>query len=114
MNSVALSPAVLAAMREIDAHAQVAWRTAEALRPPTGTVGVGAADFDYALRATLAEAYLRDLRQGQSPAVARHVARAVGDQIIRRHNDRRIGDVNWKRAEGSEDAFLQRRQQDGG
>jgi hypothetical protein len=102
------SERVLAAMRQIDELAQKEWRKGEALRPPYGTIGVGAAEFDHVLRATLAEAYLRMLRAGATLEAAREFAGLSGGEAVRKHNAMRPMDVDWQRDADSERAFLDR------
>ena len=58
------------------------------LRPRTGEVAVGSADFDHLLKATVGEAFLRSLRQGETPVVARIKAAEEGDQCVAIWNSR--------------------------
>ena len=52
------------------------------LRAPYLQWAVGGADFDYLLKATVGEAYLRALRAGKAPDGARDVAAREGDYCV--------------------------------
>lgn len=53
-----------------------------------GRVGVGSADFDHLLKATVGEAYLRVLRKGGSPQEARDEAVKDGNHCVKVWNER--------------------------
>lgn len=76
----------LEAMRAISRRVDW-WREQELVhRPPWGSIGVGGADFDYLLKATVGEAYLRVLRRGGTPDEARAEAIADGSECVRTWN----------------------------
>ena len=56
--------------------------------PPWGTVGVGGADFEFLLKATVGEAYLRILRRGGTPEEAHVEAVAEGNYCVERWNSK--------------------------
>src|SRR5215472_11658969 len=96
------------AMRQADALGQEEWQRASDLRAPSGAIGVGAADFDHVLRATLADSYLKSIRNGGSPDEAYEAAKQEGAAAVEKHNSRRPEDVNWQRSPESQRPFLDR------
>lgn len=58
------------------------------LIPPYGCLAVGGADFDYLLKATVGEAYLRVLECGGTPEEAHREAVANGNLCVNRWNEK--------------------------
>lgn len=77
---------VFALMRQIDEAVHHAWSRARDLGPRGGSVSVGSADFDYTLKATVGEQYLRVLRNGGDPASAFTSAIEAGKESIAKWN----------------------------
>lgn len=77
---------VFAVMRQIDGAVQIAWVRARELGPRHGYISVGSADFDYTLKATIGEQYLRVLRTGGDPTAAFESAIVAGKESIAKWN----------------------------
>ena len=74
------------AMRVIDEWVYEQRRQELLHRPPWGTIGVGGSDFDFLLKATVGEAYLRILRCGGTPQEAHAEAVKDGSECVARWN----------------------------
>jgi hypothetical protein len=69
-------------VRLLNDRIEAQWAEARRLTPPPGTLGVGSADFDLTLKATIGEAYLRGLRNTGDPEQALAVAREAGREAV--------------------------------
>ena len=76
------------AMRCIDKWVNSNREQERKLVPPYGTIGVGGADFDYLLKTTAGEAYLRVLRRNGTPEEAHEEAIADGNHCVDVWNER--------------------------
>jgi hypothetical protein len=99
---------VLSSMRELDAEAVRLERKHLALYPPPGTIGVGAAWFDPWIRSYAIFQFLMALRKGETPEKAEGFAKHESRYAVEIHNQKRKGDVNWKRWEGTADETVER------
>lgn len=77
---------VFAVMRQIDEAVQHAWSRSRFLAPRYGEVGIGCEDFDYTLKATIGEQYLRTLRNGGDPDAAFAESIEAGKESIAKWN----------------------------
>jgi hypothetical protein len=99
---------LFAAMRKLDAENQKLHERHRKLQPPSGTIGVGAADFDVWIQAYSIDEYLMALRAGKTPQEALKHAHDHRRLAIEKHNQKRT-DYTWKRAESHGEEFLNRK-----
>jgi len=76
-------------------------RRGRQLTAPYGTIAVGGADFDEWLRGELLARFLSNLGKGLSPEEARAEADEWRLMAVKKHNQKRPRDINWKRWEGT-------------
>lgn len=103
---------VFAAMRAIGNRTEDASKHERVLRPPHGTVGVGAADFDEFIKAEGPMVFLRGLRTGARPEDAETEAKDWAREAISAHNQKRPKDINWARADITGDGPIERARRD--
>ena len=79
---------LFACMRSIDQMTQSSWKQNRDLQPRQGTIGIGGADFDYLLKACTYDAFLRSLRQGNTPQEAYSFACQEARDCVRKWNEK--------------------------
>lgn len=77
---------VFAVMRQIDEAIQHAWERARFLGTRNGAIPIGSSDFDYTLKATIGEQYLRVLRTGGDTETAFMSSIEAGKEAIAKWN----------------------------
>jgi len=81
-------PEVFEAMHRADDKVSHEWQKARDLAPRGGTTGVGGADFDHTLKASVGEEYLRTLNKGGTPAEALAAAEKAGREAVANWNNK--------------------------
>ncbi len=104
---------VFVVMRSLEDTVESAHNKMLKLRPPQGTIGVGSADFDPALKFESLSAFLRALNKGTQPDTALAEAKQLAREMIKNWNERGVkgragivGKFEMRRWEGSADAYL--------
>lgn len=99
---------LFAAMRALDSEAQRQYEKAKKLTPPSGTIGVGGADFEELLKAEVISSYLRPLRNGKTPAEALANAEKDRTEFVKKFNQKRGKDYVVHRSETAEQSLIDR------
>lgn len=61
-------------------------------------IAVGAQAFDDIMAAEVRREFLKALRAGQTPEEAANTVKELNHKFVRKHNERRPTDINWKRS----------------
>jgi N12 class adenine-specific DNA methylase len=107
LNSIEDKEPVYEALRHFHENAESFWRKSQELAPRGGAIGVGAADFDEVLYATVLDSYRRAITKGSTPQEALRIAQEDGRDAVLKHNARRPKDMTWQRSETAGNSFIE-------